>query len=81
MIQYKQNKFIIRGETMNNVTKIINKENLPIIMSVHDMQAIGFSRSMSYQLLNRADVPVITIGGRKFINRDKFFQWLDTQTN
>lgn len=66
---------------MNTMKKITNREDLSLLMSAHDLQAMGFSRSMTYQLLNRADVPVITIGGRKFINRDKFFQWLDNQTN
>lgn len=69
------------GNKMNNKQTVLNRENLPIIMSVHDLQAIGFSRSMSYELLNRKDFPTIIIGGRKFVNRDRFFEWLDNQTN
>ena len=40
---------------------------------------MGFSRSMSYALFNRADVPVIRIGKRKFIRREKFLEWLAEQ--
>ena len=57
-----------------------SRENLPLIMSARDLQEIGFSKTMSYRLLNRADVPVICIGIRKFVRRDKFLSWLDAQT-
>lgn len=54
-------------------------DELPLVMSAKDLQALGFSRSLSYGLLNRSDVPVIVIGGRKFVQRDRFFEWLDKQ--
>ena len=49
------------------------------ILSAKDLQDMGFSRSMSYALFNRADVPVIRIGKRKFIRREKFLEWLAEQ--
>lgn len=52
----------------------------PMLMSVHDLQALGMGRSMAYKLLNRADVPVVKIGERKFVLRDKFMAWLEAQT-
>ena len=42
----------------------------------NDIQAMGFTRTMAYNILNREDVPVVKIGSRKFIQRDKFFDWL-----
>ena len=53
--------------------------NTPEILSAKDLQDMGFSRSMSYALFNRADVPVIHIGKRKFIRREKFLDWLAEQ--
>ncbi len=53
--------------------------NTPEILSAKDLQDMGFSRSMSYALFNRADVPVIHIGKRKFIRREKFLEWLAEQ--
>lgn len=76
-----QNEIKERKKKMSTFKNSANREELPLVMSAHDLQAIGFSRSMSYQLLNRKDFPVVEIGGRKFVNRDKFFQWLDNQTN
>ena len=55
------------------------KSNTPEILSAKDLQDMGFSRSMSYALFNRADVPVIHIGKRKLIRREKFLEWLAEQ--
>ena len=49
------------------------------ILSAKDLQEMGFSRSMSYALFNREDIPVIRIGKRKFIRRDRFMEWLAEQ--
>lgn len=56
-----------------------SKSSTPEILSAKDLQDMGFSRSMSYALFNRADVPVIHIGKRKFIRREKFLEWLAEQ--
>ena len=55
----------------------MNKELLPMMLSANEIQAMGFTRTMAYSILNRDDVPVVKIGNRKFIQRDKFFEWLD----
>lgn len=55
------------------------KSNAPEILSAKDLQDMGFSRSMSYALFNKADIPVIHIGKRKFIRREKFLDWLAEQ--
>ncbi len=54
-------------------------KHTPEILSAKDLQDMGFSRSMSYALFNREDIPVIHIGKRKFIRREKFFEWLAEQ--
>ena len=55
------------------------KNGTPEILSAKDLQDMGFSRSMSYALFNREDIPVIHIGKRKFIRREKFMEWLTEQ--
>ena len=54
-----------------------SKNTLPMMLSANEIQAMGFTRTMAYSILNRDDVPVVKIGNRKFIQRDKFFEWLD----
>ena len=56
-----------------------SREILPMMLSANDIQTMGFTRTMAYNILNRKDVPVVKIGSRKFIQRDKFFDWLDSR--
>ncbi|MBQ2823753.1 MAG: hypothetical protein IJF18_04165 [Oscillospiraceae bacterium] len=56
-----------------------SKETLPMMLSANEIQTMGFTRTMAYSILNRDDVPVVKIGNRKFIQRDKFFEWLDNR--
>ena len=51
-------------------------KHTPEILSAKDLQDMGFSRSMSYALFNREEIPVIRIGKRKFIRRERFMEWL-----
>ena len=53
--------------------------NTTEMLTAKDLQNFGFSRSMAYAFLNREDVPVIRIGKRKFIRKEKFLAWLEDQ--
>jgi hypothetical protein len=57
----------------------MNGNEFPMMLTANDLQAMGFRRAMVYKILNSADVPVVKIGNRKFIQRDKFFKWLDSK--
>ncbi|MBQ9438072.1 MAG: helix-turn-helix domain-containing protein [Lachnospiraceae bacterium] len=49
------------------------------VWSARDLVRAGFTRSMAYALLNREDVPTIRIGGRLFVRREAFQDWLKRQ--
>ena len=55
------------------------KNEFPEMLTAEDLQNFGFTRSMAYAFLNREDVPIIKIGKRKFIRKEKFYEWLETQ--
>ena len=55
------------------------KNKFPEMLTAEDLQNFGFTRSMAYAFLNREDVPVIKIGKRKFIRKEKFYEWLEEQ--
>ena len=59
--------------------KEIMTQSQPFLLSVHDLVRMGVARSMAYQLLNRADMPVVQIGTRKFMHRELFLDWLQSQ--
>ena len=50
------------------------------LLSAGDLQIItGLSRASVYALFNRANMPVVKIGGRKFMHKDLFLDWLKEQ--
>ena len=55
------------------------KNEFPEMLTAEDLQNFGFTRSMAYAFLNREDVPVIKIGKRKFIRKEKFYEWIEAQ--
>lgn len=55
------------------------KNEFPEMMTAEDLQNFGFTRSMAYAFLGRGDVPVIRIEKRKFIRKEKFYEWLEAQ--
>ena len=73
----KQDSLSEKNTQKTEEWKMNSRENLPMMLSANDIQTMGFTRTMAYNILNRDDVPVVKIGNRKFIQRDKFFEWLD----
>ena len=55
------------------------KNEFPEMLTAEDLQNFGFTRSMAYAFLNRENIPVIRIGKRKFIRKEKFYEWLEEQ--
>ena len=55
------------------------KNEFPEMLTAENLQNFGFTRSMAYAFLNREDVPVIKIGKRKFIRKEKFYEWIEAQ--
>ncbi len=59
----------------NNTT-----QTLPFALHAEDIARIlGISRSAAYGLLRRQDFPVLQVGRRKIIPRDRFFDWVERQ--
>lgn len=50
-----------------------------MLLSANDLQDMGISRTMGYKILRYEEIPVVKIGSRKFIQKDKFFKWLDSK--
>ena len=50
-----------------------------MMMSAKNLQAMGFSRSMAYRLLQGDLVSMITIGNRRFIRHTTLMEWLAKQ--
>ena len=56
-------------------------EDLPLMLSVPEMAAaLGISRAGAYELARSVGFPVLRIGNRIVIPKDKLQEWVDKQT-
>ena len=61
--------------------KYITYDQLPLMLNAEDVQSVmNISRAGAYQLMHRADFPVIMIGKRMVVPRDKFLEWVQQST-
>lgn len=55
-----------------------NIDELPLMLNANDiMNVLGISRAFAYNIMHDRSLPVIVIGKRRVVNKDKFFTWLE----
>lgn len=58
--------------------KVIDRVTLTVTETA---AALGVSRPTVYQLIKRADFPVLRVGGRTLISADGLREWVETQAS
>lgn len=54
-------------------------DQLPAIFGATEVSAaLAISRAAAYQLFHRSDFPVIVLGNRRLVRKEKFIEWLDS---
>jgi predicted DNA-binding transcriptional regulator AlpA len=57
-------------------------DQLPITLRADELAAVlGISRAGAYTLMRSKGFPIIFIGKRMVVYRDKFIQWMDEQVS
>lgn len=65
----------------NKMPRIRRKEDLPDVMTMPLVaKTLGCSLTVAYKLLKRDGFPHTVSGQRVYIDKAKFFAWLDAQT-
>ena len=65
----------------NKMVRIRRKEDLPDVMTMPLVaKTLGCSLTVAYKLLKRDGFPHTVSGQRVYIDKAKFFAWLDAQT-
>lgn len=59
----------------------IGKDSLPILICAKDSVRLGISKGTFYRITHMEGSPVVIIGRRRYLHRDKFFCWLDQAVN
>ena len=58
------------------------KEGLPAVLSAKDISKyLGISKANSYQLMDSKGFPILRIGKRKLVPKDKFLIWINNNLN
>ena len=52
-------------------------EEVPMYLSAKEIvQVLGISRSNVYDIMHSIDFPLTVVGGRRMVQRERFFKWL-----
>lgn len=61
---------------------ITSYDQLPIMLSAKNVaNALGISESKAYELFRSKGFPVIVLGRRKLVAKDKLIEWLNKKAN
>lgn len=63
------------------VSEYKNYDDLPLFLNAAMVaQVLGISAASSYELMHEKDFPVLKIGGRMIVPKEKFIAWVDQNT-
>ena len=62
-----------------NQKQYYSLEELPLMMNMTDVAALGISRAGAYKLAHDSRFPAFQIGKRIVVSREKFIDWLNRQ--
>lgn len=56
-------------------------EELPLFLNAELMaKVLGIAPSSSYELMHEVDFPVLKVGSRMVVPKEKFIQWVEEHT-
>ena len=62
-------------------SKYTNYDELPLFLNAAMVsQILGVSPSSAYELMHKDNFPALRVGSRIVVPKDKFCQWVETQT-
>ena len=58
-----------------------NYDDLPLFLNAATVaKVLGVSPSSGYELMHEADFPVLKVGSRMVVPREKFIEWVERHT-
>lgn len=59
-----------------------NYDDLPLFLNARMVsQVLGVSPSSGYELMHEPDFPVLKVGSRMVVPKEKFIHWVEQNTN
>lgn len=63
------------------IAKYTNYDDLPLFLNAELVaRVLGISSSSSYELMHEPGFPVLKVGSRMVIPKEKFIQWVEQNT-
>jgi excisionase family DNA binding protein len=60
----------------------MTKEQYPLILNAaHIAEIMGVSKRIAYEIMEYKGFPLVRVGRLKRVNKESFFNWLDSQSN
>ena len=59
-----------------------NYDELPLFLNAETVaKVLGIAPSSAYELMHEADFPVLKVGNRMVVPKEKFVEWVERHTN
>ena len=72
---------IQRKEKQVKISEYKSYDDLPLFLNAATVaKVLGIAPSSSYELMHEADFPVLKIGNRLVVPKEKFIQWVEQHT-
>lgn len=66
----------------NEKSEYKNYDNLPLFLNATTVaQVLGISAASSYELMHEKDFPVLKVGSRMVVPKEKFIAWVEQNTS
>ena len=57
-----------------------NYDDIPLFLNANDIvKLLGLSRSNVYEMMRAEAFPILVIGGRKMVRKERLFDWLESR--
>ena len=71
----------LKGVRHMKISSYKNYDDLPLFLNAATVaKVLGIAPSSSYELLHEPDFPVLKIGSRMVVPKEKFMEWVERHT-
>ena len=71
----------LKGVIHKKISSYKNYDDLPLFLNAATVaKVLGIAPSSSYELLHEPDFPVLKIGSRMVVPKEKFMEWVERHT-
>ena len=75
-------KVLQKSKGNSKITRFTSFEDLPVMLNVKDIiNILGLSTAKTYTLIKTEEFPKMKLGKRLIVPKDRFIEWINTNTH